>query len=218
MRALARPASATARAETLLVFLPGRKDRARVFEAEGTFAEVQKRGLDADLLAADAHLGYYLRGTLVERLDRDVIEPARRRGYRRIVLVGVSMGGYGAIRYAMAHPGRVSTIVLLAPFLGAGPFMRDLAEAGDVDFEQTWRWLRGYPADAAAREALGYPRIVLGHGKQDLFLKTDDELAKLLPDEDVVTAFGAHEWLTWNKLLGEMLDRGWLGGARAAAR
>jgi pimeloyl-ACP methyl ester carboxylesterase len=197
------------RQHTALVFLPGRKDRAEVFEREGFFEAARRHGLTAELIAADAHTGYYVRGTLVRRLHNDVVEPARRRGDSRIILVGVSIGAYGAIRYAMAHPGTVSVLVLLSPFLGAGSAMREIAEAGDVDFDETWDWLKRYPKNDSAeqREASGYPRIILGYGREDLFLKTDGELRELLPPQDVLTAFGAHLWSTWRALFEELLDK-----------
>lgn len=196
------------RAESVVIFLPGRKDRARVFLDKGIFDIVRDKKLPADLIGADAHAGYYIRGTLQRRLDLDVIEPARAHGYAHLVIVGVSLGGYGALRYAMRHPGRVETLALLSPFLGAGDAMLDLAEADDPDFARTWEWLRRYPGDPRARAAAGYPRIVLGYGEEDLLRHSDGELKKLLPPEDVVTVpIGAHEWATWRTLLGLMLDK-----------
>jgi pimeloyl-ACP methyl ester carboxylesterase len=198
------------RAQSVVIFLPGRKDRARVFVDKGIFAAARAKSLRADLIGTDAHAGYYVRGSVVRRLEEDFVAPARRDGYQRIVLVGISLGGYGAVRYAMTHPGQVATIVLLSPFLGAGPFMQELADAADPDFAPTWDWLRRYPLDPKERAAAHYPRIVLGYGKEDMFLHTDGELRKLLPPEDVVTTFGAHEWSTWRALLELMLDRGLL--------
>lgn len=196
------------RNDTLLILLPGRRDRAAVFEREGFLDLPRRLGSRADVIAADAHLGYYLTGSLVSRLHQDVVEPARKRGYKRIVLVGVSMGGYGAVRYAMAHPNIISTLVLLAPFLGAGPFEQRMAEAGDEDYNQTWDWLRRYAMSDSAdkRAAAVFPRIILGYGNEDLFLVTDLRLRALLPPGDVVTTFGAHLWSTWLTLFEKILE------------
>lgn len=197
-----------ARAETVVFFLPGRKDRARVFEDKGLFDIVREKHFPADLIGADAHAGYYERGTFERRFDVDVVEPARKRGYAHLIIVGVSLGGYGAVRYAMRHPGRVETLVLLSPFLGAGSSMQELADADDPDFARTWEWLRRYPGEPRARAAAGYPRIVLGYAEEDLLLHSDSELKKLLPPADVVTIpIGAHEWIAWRKLLGVVLDK-----------
>jgi pimeloyl-ACP methyl ester carboxylesterase len=199
---------AGARPETVVIFLPGRKDRARIFVDKGIFDIVRAKELPADLIGADAHAGYYIRGTFLRRFDLDLVEPARKHGYAHLVIVGVSLGGYGAVRYAMKHPGRVETLALLSPFLGAGSSMQELADADDPDFARTWEWLRRYPGDPRARAAAGYPRIVLGYGEEDLLLHSDGELRKLLPPEDVVTIpIGAHEWATWRTLVGLMLDK-----------
>lgn len=193
---------------TLIVLLPGRRDRADVFDREGMIAILKRNGVAADLLAADAHIGYYRRGSFARQLHTEIIEPARRR-YRHIVLVGVSLGAYGAARYAMVYPDRVATLVLLAPFLGAGPVNRDVSEAGDEGFEQTRAWLHAYPKDAedAARRAAHYPRIVLGYGEQDLFAATHAELRAHLPPDDALTTPGAHVWGTWRVLLERIAQR-----------
>ncbi len=188
-------------ARTLIVFLPGLKDRARVFEKEGFVELVRQHHLAADIVEADAHVGYYVKGNVVRRLERDVIEPAERRRYQRIILVGVSMGGYGAVRYVMAHPNQIAEIVLLSPFLGAGPFERELAQPNDPDFKETWDWINHFPVGKP------HPRIVLGYGHLDAFVKTDRDLAERLPPADVINLFGAHIWPTWHKLFEQMLER-----------
>jgi pimeloyl-ACP methyl ester carboxylesterase len=192
MRFISYPAVPTS--DTLVVLLPGLKDHARVFADQGFIKAIERRGARADLVAVDAHRGYYTTGAVLRRLHEDVIAPMSAR-YRRIVLVGVSMGGYGAIRYTIAHPDKIDTLILFSPFLGAGPFMRSLAEPGDEDFADTWDWLRNRP----------HPRVVLGYGHEDAFLITDRRLAELLPVEDVVRVNGGHFWHTWLKALERML-------------
>lgn len=211
------PVASARRAATLIVFLPGRRDHASVFARNGLIEVVQRAHLGADLIATDAHIGYYRSGSFVRQLNDEIIEPARQRSYRRIILIGVSMGAYGAVRYAMAHPGKIETIVLLSPFLGAGPVGREIAEAGDEGFEQTRRWLTAYPnglkrdlkkdPSDAERGAAQYPRIVLGHGEEDLFPITYSELRAVLPKDDVFTTPGAHVWSTWRELLQKILNQ-----------
>ncbi len=197
------------KSDTLLVFLPGVKDRARVFDDQGFVAQVRDHGVRADVLLADAHSGYYIDGTFLRRLHLDILTPARRRQYRRIILIGVSMGAYGALRYAITYPHELAEIVLVAPFLGAGPFDKKLADAGDEDFSLTRGWIDKYPAAATEEERAnaGYPRIVLAFGSGDLFAKSDREIAAQLPAEDVVTTGGLHDWGTWKKLFAALLDR-----------
>jgi len=209
MPQIAYPVPGARRAATLIVFLPGRRDHASVFARNGLIEVVQRANLGADLIATDAHIGYYRSGSLVRQLHDEIIEPAHARGYRRIILIGVSMGAYGAVRYAMAHPGKVDVLVLLSPFLGAGPVGREIAEAGDEDFEQTRRWLLSYPKSKsdAERSAAQYPRILFGRGEEDLFPITHAELRAALPPHDVFTTPGAHVWPTWRALLEKMLQR-----------
>ncbi len=204
MQAMRRAASSVERADTVMILLPGVKDRASVFQAKGFLTIVRRHKLRVDLIAADAHAGYYTSGTLMRRLHDDIIEPARRRGYRHIILVGVSMGGYGAIRYAETHPHEISLVVALSPFLGAGTIWHQLADVGDEGFVQTWKWLAGYPSDGQHTD---HPPLLLGYGREDTLLKTDNELKELLPPQAVVTAFGGHVWGTWRKLFNELLDK-----------
>lgn len=77
---------------SLLILLRGIGGDHHDFEALGVIAEIRRRDLPFDIVAPNAHYGYYKSRTLVERLYRDIIEPAQRRGYRRIWLAGFSMG------------------------------------------------------------------------------------------------------------------------------
>ena len=103
------------------------------FEREGFVAALREAGARVDAIAVDAHLGYYYRKTIIERLHTDVLLQARQQGYRRIVLVGVSLGGLGALLNERENPGSVDAVVLLGPFLGdnAGLFERITAAGGD---------------------------------------------------------------------------------------
>ena len=102
---------------TLVVLLPGRYDSPEDFGRYG-FPEIAARaGVRADMVVVDAHLGYYYKRTIVDRLREDVIAPARKR-YDRVWLAGISLGGTGSLLYVAEHPEDVDGIVLLAPFLG----------------------------------------------------------------------------------------------------
>lgn len=209
------------RQDTVMALLPGRKDRGEVFVSEGFLDTAQRYELSADLIAVDAHYGYYQNGSILTRLHQDVLEPIHKRGYKRIILCGVSIGGLAALRYAMTHPGRVSTVVLLSPFLGTGAPIEDIAKAGgiaswdpalvrpDDEFRSTWRWLKAYPKDATPekRAAAGYPRIILAFGEQDPFLRTDEWLRSLLPVSDVVTIAGVHTFGTFHALFAKILEQ-----------
>jgi|AntDeeMinimDraft_5_1070356.scaffolds.fasta_scaffold00126_2 pimeloyl-ACP methyl ester carboxylesterase len=192
------------RSDTLLVFLPGRGDRGPDFVEQG-FLEVGA-GRGYDMLAADAHFGYYVSETIVDRLHEDVIRPARVRGYEHIWLLGVSAGGLGAGLYADTHPGTIDGLILLAPYPGDEALVQDIADAGGLaawkgestagkDWQRGhWRWLKKTAEDADS------PQIVLGYGRDDRFAESGDLLARELPPERVFRVDGGHRWPVWRDL------------------
>src|ERR1700743_243259 len=109
------------RSETLLVFLPGAFLKPEEFEREGFVDAVRERDLAADALLVDADVSYFYDQTFIERLQQDVLKPQRALGYKYIWLVGVSIGGFGALIHELATPGTVDGIVTLAPYLGRRP-------------------------------------------------------------------------------------------------
>ena len=191
--------------ENLWVLLPGIDDLPGDFAAHGFVDRAWRSGLVADAMEPDLHLGYYLRHQAVARLHNDLLRPARGI-YHRIWLVGISLGGLGALLYASQYPDDVQGIVLLAPFLGHGPIIQDLSNGGlpiepaqDSDFQhQLWDWLAG-PAPK--------PPIYLGFGYDDPFAPANRLLAELLPKGRVFLAHGGHDWDTWSRLWPAILSR-----------
>jgi pimeloyl-ACP methyl ester carboxylesterase len=162
----------------------------------------------------NAHLGYYRNGSIMERLKQDVIEPAKKRGYDRIWLVGNSLGAYGAITYAARYPGDISGVVLLGAYAGDRGIIREIEQAGglrawdpgtmeNTDWERRlWSWLKHYGGRASE-----YPPVYLGYGRWDRFAYGQDLLATVLPADRVVVVAGGHDWPTWKKAWGLLLDR-----------
>ncbi len=211
------PASA-GRAKCLVVFLPGFGDDAEDFARHGFVAEVQRRSLSADLVAAQATLGYYARGTFPERLATDVVGPARVRGYQQVWLIGMSMGGMGTVFYARARTADVTGVLALAPYLGDSDLIDELRAQGglarwqapprvdalteDNYQREIWRWLR-----AVTRGEERGPKLYLGYGRSDKLARADELLAAALPEGHTYLIDGAHDWKTWKALLGQFLDR-----------
>lgn len=201
---------------TLVVLLPGRYDSPEDFGRYG-FPEIAARaGVRADMVAVDAHLGYYYKRTIVDRLREDVIAPARKR-YDKIWLAGISLGGTGSLLYAAEHPEDVDGIVLLAPFLGDDKIIDEMA-AGSLqgwkapeplaadDFQRRlWIWLQG------ATRPPGRIPIYLGWGKDDSFARANGLLARELPPDHVLTARGGHDWKAWTALWTDFVRTGALG-------
>ena len=162
MRSVAWPEPAAAPAahpaRCLVVFLPGMGDDAEDFERHGFVADMARRGLSVDMVAANATLGYYARGTFLQRLATDVVGPARARGYQQVWLIGNSMGGLGTVFYARAHLAEVTGVFALAPYLGDQELIREIDDEGglagwqgppkvavmnDDNYQrELWRWLQ----------------------------------------------------------------------------
>jgi pimeloyl-ACP methyl ester carboxylesterase len=214
----------------LFVFLHGNGDRSTVFDEKGFVEAVRARGLPADMVSVDAHIGYYMNASIVKRLKQDVIDPARAEGYERIWLIGNSLGGFGALLYAREHANEITGIVLLGPFLGERPIIREIRHAGGLlrwepgdvllktktDAEKhVWIWLKEHGKQghfkAGGKDCLKtqgcVPVIYLGYGKKDRFTYAQDVLAALLPPEQVAAIQGGHDWTTWKKLWDRFLDQ-----------
>ena len=203
----------------LIVFLKGRGGRQESFAEEGFVADVWHRKLPFDMMAPNAHMGYYFAETLVPRLKADVIDPARAKGYERIWLVGVSMGGLGALMYLRSHPGDLAGVYVISPFLGYRDIVQEVADAGGIrrwtpgaydpgnDWERMfWDWLKTYAENPGA-----WPPFYLGYGSEDDFVKAQGMLADVLPRGRVFVIEGAHDPLTMRQLWLRFLDAGGLG-------
>jgi pimeloyl-ACP methyl ester carboxylesterase len=191
----------------LVIFLPGRWDSAAHYEQEQFIEAVRQAGLAVDMVAVEAHYGYYTRHTVVERLKADVVAPAQAKGYEQLWLVGISLGGFGALLYAKAYPDDVTGLVVLAPFLGEAEVIQEVASAGGVRQwmptalaapdrqRQLWQWLKSY---TALQEEV--PRLYLGYGQSDRFASAHALLAAALPPAQVLIIPGGHAWSTWRLL------------------
>jgi pimeloyl-ACP methyl ester carboxylesterase len=208
-----RYASVEAPARELLVLLPGRGDRARSFSDAGIIDIVKRTVPHVDVIAVDATLGYYIHRTLPERLHDDVIAPAR--GYDAIWLAGISMGGLGSVLYAENHAKEVAGVLLVAPFLGEEPVIGEIEAAGGLqawqppraidpdDYQRgVWRWLKTCTAKPGT-----CPRILLGFGSNDPFVRAHRLLAAVMPAGDVVEVPGGHEWVPWRNLFLALLQK-----------
>ena len=198
----------------MLVMLPGARDRPLDLVENGFVQAIRDRGLPVDVAVVDAHMDYYLERSVSERLRRDVITPARAKGYAQIWLLGVSLGGMGSIAYARKYVADVEGVILLAPFLGARGLITEVVRAGglnqwqpgelepDDDERGLLAWLKQYRADSPE-----LPAIYLGYGTDDRYARTSAMLAERLPAERVATVKGGHDWRTWIHLWKILLDK-----------
>jgi pimeloyl-ACP methyl ester carboxylesterase len=198
----------TERRPHLIIFLRGQGGSHKSFQKEGFVSAVRRRNLPFDMVAPNAHMGYYVAESLVPRLKQDVIDPAMADGYDRIWLVGASMGGMGALWYTRLHPEDIAGVYLISPFLGDPEIIDEIAGAGGMrswspgaydpseDWERLlWDWLKRY-----AENPEGRPPIYLGYGRDDRFGKAHRLLAEGLPQERVFRVPGGHDPETMRRL------------------
>lgn len=212
------------RTDALLVCLPGIEDLASDYETHGFIDAIRQSGFGMDVVTVDAHYGYYARRTLLARLREDVIGPARAAGYEKVWLLGISLGGLGALLYAQSHPEDVSGLVLLAPFLGTTGVVDEVrrggglahwvpGHAGPPDFDQSlWQWLAGY-----LRHPERMPALHLAFGARDRFAAAHRLLAANLPAQHVHILPGRHNWRTWRRLWHRLLATGLFRHVRSEA-
>jgi len=143
------------RARTLIVFLPGIGDLGEDYARYGFIEAVQQKGWSADLVVVDAHYGYYANRTILDRLHEDIFEPAKALGYQNRWVVGISLGGFGALLYTSRHAADVTGVIAMAPYLGRTEIVEEIAAAGGIrswrpdtlgehDYERhVWAWLSG---------------------------------------------------------------------------
>ncbi|RYF41275.1 MAG: hypothetical protein EOO25_10355 [Comamonadaceae bacterium] len=132
-----------------------------------------------------------MEGRAEQRLQDEVIAPARGRGYAQIWLVGASLGGMGALLHQRSYPGSVDGMVLLAPYLGesaAQPLLLQHLES-----------LRREPQRAR--------NVWLAYGRSDRLRASMPLLEPLLPPGQVLVRDGGHDWQLWSPVTGDILRR-----------
>ena len=213
MDAIHDPAPTVGADRIALVMLPGARDRAQDLVEQGFVRALRQRGLAVDAVIVNAHFDHYLEHSVVVQLEQDIIAPLRERGLARIWLMGISLGGMGALSYAREHAGAIEGVILLAPFLGTRGLIAEITHAGGLlhwqpgtiapedDERRLLAWLRQYRAGDPA-----LPRICLGYGTEDRYAPASLLLARLLPERQVMTLQGGHDWPTWLKLWERWLD------------
>jgi pimeloyl-ACP methyl ester carboxylesterase len=198
----------------LLVMLPGAGIAADDFAAHGFIVAAQASQPALDIIALRPDIGLYLDGTIARALHEGVVAQAVASGIRRIWLLGLSLGGMGALLFASEYLERVEGLVLLAPFLGTHGTVAELTRAGRLkDWapdgsaatapeRQLLTWLQRH-----CHEGRSHPRLFLGHATRDRFAAGHSLLAAALPPFQVVQVDGVHDWAAWTEAWHAILAR-----------
>lgn len=205
-------------ASGLVLLLPGFGDGPQNYIDNGFVDAVRAANPAFDVIAVNAHFGYYRNYSLVERLHQDILSPASAR-YEEIWLVGISMGGFGAAAYGMTHPELVDGLILLAPYMGSPEVVGDVMASGDLGrwvppdlstiddekerrFYELWQFYQQYVA-APGRS----PRLYLGYGDRDHLREPNAFVAGVLAPERSLVLPGGHKWVVWQPLFSELVKR-----------
>lgn len=217
----------------LVIFLPGMLDGPDSYLQYGFPQDVIASGAACDSVAVNLHLRYYGETGIAHAIWEDVLAPAVARGYEEIWIVGISMGGLGALLTASEYARHIDGVILLSPFLGDESFVRSVEAAGGLaewqpptpmPTERTannyslfiWSWLRGYIDDPESM-----PPLYLGFADGERLAPAARMLGEVLPEGHVLQREGEHNWATWRPLFRTLLGRarpGRAGGREMAAR
>lgn len=197
-----------------LVLLAGAYDGPQDFIAAGFADALRASGLALDLILVESDLAAVCDGSLPQRLQREVVEPARAAGRSRIHTGGISIGGLAALMHADACPGDSAGLLLFAPYPGNRLITGEIAAAGGL---AGWPAADDYPPNDERRGWRALQRLAagddtplwLGYGGDDRFAKGHALMAAVLADEARCTLPGGHDWPTWLALWQRALD--WLG-------
>lgn len=215
--------AARSAADRAVIVLPGRGDNLDSLQRRNLAGVIQRYWPDADVILTGLTLPFYRQGRATARLHEEVVVPTRERGYREIWLLGISLGGMGAILYEHEHPGEVDGIVLLSPYLGEAALQDEIRNAsglakwvpgprqalGPDTFErELWRTLKQWQNDPVRARA-----VWQGYGTEEPFRVPIALMLPALPTEHVLPMPGQHDWNLWIPAASALLERA--AGSRA---
>lgn len=198
-----------------VVFLPGRGDDLAGLQRHHAAQLIQQVWPDADVVLTGLTMPYYTSGTANQRLHDEVVAPLLEQGRRPVWIVGISLGGMGALLYDDEHPGDIEGMLLLSPYLGDKAIHDEIRAAGGVG---SWQAGPGQPIGPATfqRElwrSIGrwadHPTraqtIWVSCGENERFRAAIELMRPVLPAGHLLTLPGHHNWKLWSKALPALL-------------
>jgi pimeloyl-ACP methyl ester carboxylesterase len=213
MRSIDVPARSPSTRRIFMAMLPAAGNCAEDFRKQGIIDALHRLGLPIDVTAIDASMDCYLDGRMALRLKQQVVEKARAQNYSAIWLMGISLGGMGALACESECGRDVTGVILLAPFIGVRGLIAEVSRAGGLDHWQPGAigvddeerrlvaWLKAYRADVP-----GATRIYLGYGSEDRYARASRMVSERLPPQRVFSLSGGHDWPTWTRLWERIID------------
>jgi putative tributyrin esterase len=177
-----------------------------------------KDGWYTDGLAPDAKFESYFVEELIPDVDRRFRTVAAREGR---AVAGLSMGGYGALKFGLKHPEAFAFAASMSGALGApswtpdmplpefvkpsvarvyGPAGSDVRRANDI-----FRITRELAPEQIAR----LPYLYLDCGTEDFLISNSRDFSALLIEKKIPHEFrelpGTHSWPYWDRQVQEIL-------------
>ncbi len=228
------------RPKTLVVFLPGAREVPQDLVNEGFVKALRDRHIQADMQILDSHYGYFSSLQIIDRLEKEVVLPARAKGYTQIWFSGISLGGFGTLIYGTAQaaakipdPRKMfNGFFVMAPYMGEKSVWQSVQTVGlknwvvpankttesangvSKDFStDLWRWLSGY-----ATEKNNLPTAYIGYGTEDFLAPPNKVFGDVLPAQRRFEVPGGHDWPPWKILWARWLDQAPLARAANASQ
>lgn len=197
-------------AKVLVVMLPGAGFGPSDFAERGFVSDLDRWGGRVRGVVANIPETRYLDGDIAPWLHETCIAPARREGTERLWLLGISLGGMGALMSLRAGLAQVEGLMLLSPFLATRGSIASVVRAGGL---KEWTPPPVGPADVEigfltwlkSSPLIPIP-VHLGCGLDDRYVPASQLLAAQLPPSRTYFTQGGHDWLTWSRLWRSMLD------------
>ena len=137
---------------------------------------------------------------------------------------GLSMGGYGALHTALAHPENFGACIALSSAMIIHEYAGEVSRASDVVPREMMRDVFGDPKTIIdsdknpetqylklAQKGAQIPRIYLACGTEDALIENNREFAAFLKDRGADCIYeegpGVHNWVFWNRYLEKGLDQ-----------
>jgi S-formylglutathione hydrolase FrmB len=164
---------------------------------------------DSAVVITDKYESYILQ-ELIPDVDNRFRTIRDRKGR---AVAGLSMGGYGALKFGLKHPDLFAFSASMSGALDAPTRTDDtsiMQTFGDADNPtRAGNDLFKLAGNLSADEVAALPYFYLDCGTEDLWVKTNRDLSNLFSERKIAHEYrelpGSHDWKYWDKQVQEIL-------------
>lgn len=161
---------------------------------------------------------------IVQELIPEIEKKFRAKtGRENRAIAGLSMGGYGAIKFGLKYPQMFSLVGSFSGALGAANWTeKEIGTKGTIaeslfsvfgssdSANRPANDVFKMAADATGEQKKSFPFIYQSCGTEDLLFKNNRDFVNLLQEKKIAHEFretpGGHEWTFWNAQIKEFLE------------